>query len=135
MKENKVHVKIEKFNNLVALTGLLFVLQLLSALFLDKPWNVVFSVLTLVLGGIFLLRMRRKAESFFTEYHQLLEEENQLSTLLHSLPDFVCFKDGEGRWLKVNQFGRQLYNLENIDYLGKTDRELEIGRASCRERV
>ncbi|MGR3766220.1 ATP-binding protein [Rossellomorea sp. NS-SX7] len=124
MKENKVHVKIEKFNNLVALTGLLFVLQLLSVLFLDRPWNVVFSVFTLVMGGFFLLRMRRKAESFFIEYDQLLEEENQLSTLLHSLPDFVCFKDGEGRWLKVNQFGRQLYNLENIDYLGKTDREL-----------
>ncbi|MFI8687776.1 ATP-binding protein [Rossellomorea sp. NPDC077527] len=59
-----------------------------------------------------------------TRHQKLLEEENQLSTLLHSLPDFVCFKDGEGRWLKVNQFGRELYNLEDIDYVGKTDKDL-----------
>jgi two-component system, sporulation sensor kinase A len=124
MKENKADFKNEKFNKSLALIGLLFILQLLSVLFLETPWNIVFSALTLLLGGFFLLRMKRKAKTFFSEYHQLIEEENQLSTLLHSLPDFVCFKDGEGRWLKVNQFGRQLYNLEEIDYLGKTDRDL-----------
>jgi two-component system, sporulation sensor kinase A len=124
MKEKKVDFKNEKFNKSLTLIGVLFVLQLLSVLFIAKPWNIVFSVLVLVLGGFLLLSMKRKAKTFFSEYHQLIEEENQLSTLLHSLPDFVCFKDGEGRWLKVNQFGRQLYNLEDIDYLGKTDRDL-----------
>jgi two-component system, sporulation sensor kinase A len=124
MKEKKVDFKNEKFNKSLTLIGLLFVLQLLSVLFLAKPWNIVFSVLVLVLGGFFLLSMKRKAKTFFSEYHQLIEEENQLSTLLHALPDFVCFKDGEGRWLKVNQFGRQLYNLQDIDYIGKTDRDL-----------
>ncbi|MEL3972945.1 ATP-binding protein [Rossellomorea oryzaecorticis] len=124
MKEKKIDFKNEKFNKSLTLIGLLFVLQLLSVLFLAKPWNILVSVLVLVLGGFLLLSMKRKATSFFSEYHQLIEEENQLSTLLHSLPDFVCFKDGEGRWLKVNQFGRQLYNLEDIDYLGKTDRDL-----------
>jgi two-component system, sporulation sensor kinase A len=124
MKEKKVDFNNKKFNKSLALIGFLFVLQLLSVLFFAKPWNIVFSVLVLVLGGFFLLRMKRKAKTFYSEYHQLIEEENQLSTLLHSLPDFVCFKDGEGRWLKVNQFGRQLYNLEEIDYLGKTDRDL-----------
>jgi two-component system, sporulation sensor kinase A len=124
MKEKKVDFKNEKFNKSLTLIGLLFVLQLLSVLFLAKPWNIVFSVLVLILGGFILLSMKRKAKTFFSEHHQLIEEENQLSTLLHSLPDFVCFKDGEGRWLKVNQFGRQLYNLQDIDYIGKTDRDL-----------
>jgi two-component system, sporulation sensor kinase A len=40
------------------------------------------------------------------------------------MPDFVCFKDSEGRWLRVNDFGRRLYHLENVEYKGKTDREL-----------
>ncbi|WP_254871145.1 ATP-binding protein [Bacillus sp. Marseille-Q1617] len=124
MKQNKVMIGNKQFNHLVALAGLLLILQLLAVLLLDGPWDLILSLLILTLGGFFLLKMKRTATVFFTEYRQLIEDKDQLSTLLHSLPDFVCFKDGEGRWLKVNQFGRQLYNLESIDYIGKTDREL-----------
>lgn len=124
MEDKMVQVKNQTFNRLAAVTGLLFILQILTVLLLDGPWELVISLIIMMGGGFFLLNMRRKAETLNTEYHQLIEEKNQLSTLLHSLPDFVCFKDGEGRWLKVNQFGRHLYNLEDIDYIGKTDREL-----------
>ncbi|MGM7682264.1 ATP-binding protein [Cytobacillus sp. Hm23] len=62
-----------------------------------------------------------------TEYCKKAEEdENQLSLLINSMPDFVCFKDGEGRWLKVNDFGRDLYYLNEIDYVGKTDADLGV---------
>jgi two-component system, sporulation sensor kinase A len=124
MKENNLHFTKEKFNHLGAIICLLFILQLLAVLFLEKTWSMAASIIILIAGISFMMRMRARAKTFFDEYQHLIEEENQLSTLLHSLPDFICFKDGEGRWLKVNQFGRQLYNLEDIDYQGKTDRDL-----------
>jgi two-component system, sporulation sensor kinase A len=124
MKENNLHLTREKFNHLGALICLLFILQLLAVLFLEKTWSIAASIIILIAGISVLMRMSRRARTFFDEYQHLIEEENQLSTLLHALPDFVCFKDGEGRWLKVNQFGRQLYSLEDIDYQGKTDRDL-----------
>lgn len=52
------------------------------------------------------------------------ESEKELLTLIHAMPDFVSFKDGQGRWLRVNDFGLKLYGLEHVDYKGKTDAEL-----------
>ncbi|MEW9051463.1 MAG: ATP-binding protein [Neobacillus sp.] len=52
------------------------------------------------------------------------EEEKRLSTLINSMIDFVNFKDGEGRWIQSNNFGLKLFQLENVDYRGKTDAEL-----------
>ncbi|MFT4415232.1 ATP-binding protein [Fredinandcohnia humi] len=57
-------------------------------------------------------------------YKRATEEQNELSTLINSMPDFVCFKDGEGRWIRVNQFGKDLYQLHGLDYKNKTDAEL-----------
>jgi two-component system sporulation sensor kinase A len=73
-----------------------------------------------ILSGIFLYQMLKKGE----QLKKTAEDEQQLSTLINSMPDFVCFKDSKGRWLRVNDFGRKLYQLENVDYQGKTDREL-----------
>jgi PAS domain S-box-containing protein len=52
------------------------------------------------------------------------EEEKRLSTLINSMIDFVNFKDGNGRWIQSNDFGLKLFQLENVDYRGKTDAEL-----------
>ena len=54
----------------------------------------------------------------------LRESEEQLQTLIDAMPDFVCFKDGDGRWLKVNDAGIRLFRLEGVDYRGKKDSEL-----------
>lgn len=59
-------------------------------------------------------------------YKNLEEKEHELSSLINAMPDFVCFKDGEGRWMRVNQFGKDLYHLNHIDYYGKTDAELAV---------
>ncbi|WP_253275562.1 ATP-binding protein [Rossellomorea aquimaris] len=124
MRETKNSIMKHTFYNKIMIVMALFVFQLIAVLILDKPWNVIASLLSTIVGGAVLALSIKEGKSFLSEHQKLLEEENQLSTLLHSLPDFVCFKDGEGRWLKVNQFGRKLYNLEGIDYEGKTDRDL-----------
>ncbi len=61
---------------------------------------------------------RRSAEK------ALAESEKHLQTLINTIPDFVCFKDGNGRWLKINDAGVKVFQLEGIDYKGKNDAEL-----------
>ncbi|MCE1225304.1 MAG: ATP-binding protein [Geobacteraceae bacterium] len=55
---------------------------------------------------------------------ELLANEERLRTLINAVPDIVCFKDGEGRWLEANEFDLQLFQLEGVDYRGKKDSEL-----------
>jgi PAS domain S-box-containing protein len=73
----------------------------------------------LVTGGIFYFLILNKEELNSTK-----EQEKRLSTLINSMVDFVNFKDGEGRWIQANDFGLKLFQLENVDYLGKKDSEL-----------
>jgi len=54
----------------------------------------------------------------------LRESEERLRTLMNAMPDIVCFKDGEGRWLEANKADLQLFQLESVDYRGKKDSEL-----------
>ena len=55
---------------------------------------------------------------------ELVAREEQLRTLINAVPDIVCFKDAEGRWLEANEFDLQLFQLEGVDYRGKKDSEL-----------
>lgn len=52
------------------------------------------------------------------------ESDERLRTLINVMPDIVCFKDGQGRWLEANDFGRKLFHLDGVSYQGKTDMEL-----------
>lgn len=56
--------------------------------------------------------------------HELEEKFNLLRTLLDTMPDIVCFKDGEGRWLEANKSDMKLFELTNVNYYGKKDSEL-----------
>ena len=71
-----------------------------------------------ILGTAFDITERKKAEE------ALAEQEARLRTLINSMPDFVCFKDGEGRWLEANQFAIELFKMEGFDFHGKKDSEL-----------
>lgn len=54
----------------------------------------------------------------------LRESELKLRTLINTIPDIICFKDGDGRWLEANDNMLKLFNLEDIDYHYKTDLDL-----------
>ena len=71
-----------------------------------------------VLGQIHDMTARIEAEQ------KTKESEELLRTLINSTPDIVCFKDGEGRWLEANKADLELFNLEEVDYRGKTDMDL-----------
>ncbi|MBE2201449.1 MAG: PAS domain S-box protein [Anaerolinea sp.] len=55
---------------------------------------------------------------------ELREHEERLRSLINATPDTICFKDGDGRWLIANDAALQLFQLEDVDYRGKTDAEL-----------
>lgn len=50
----------------------------------------------------------------------------QLTTLIETIPDAIFFKDGEGRLLIANEIAKQLFNLHEIDWQGKTNLELAV---------
>lgn len=54
----------------------------------------------------------------------LRESEARLRTLINAMPDFVCFKDGEGRWLEANEAALRIFDLEGTEYRGRKDSEL-----------
>ncbi|MBW7850396.1 MAG: EAL domain-containing protein [Rhodospirillales bacterium] len=50
---------------------------------------------------------------------ELRNQKEWLTTLINAMPDIVCFKDGEGRWLIANQLYIETFGLEGVDILGK----------------
>lgn len=59
------------------------------------------------------------------QMEQMLKDKNeQMLSLINATPDLIYFKDGEGKWLLANKAGLQLFHLEDIDYVGKTDVQL-----------
>ncbi|CAA7616567.1 EAL domain-containing protein [Magnetospirillum sp. UT-4] len=55
---------------------------------------------------------------------ELKTQKEWLTTLINAMPDLVCFKDGDGRWLVANEFYRSIAGLSGIDYQGRTGPEL-----------
>jgi PAS domain S-box-containing protein len=62
---------------------------------------------------------------------ELSESEERLRTLINAVPDIICFKDGEGRWLEANEADLLLFQLNNVDYRGKKDSELANSTHPC----
>lgn len=85
-------------------------------LFLNRFKGFLFVVLTAILLFVLIKNLR--------DSKQIEEDKEKLSFLIDTMPDFVSFKDGEGKWLQINKFGAQLFELEGIDYKGKTDKEM-----------
>ncbi|GAF66027.1 hypothetical protein BTS2_2927 [Bacillus sp. TS-2] len=95
---------------------LLVYLNMEIYLFVQRFKGLFFVLLT----GAFIYYALGKVE----QVKLLKNEKERLNTLINSMVDFVNFKDGQGRWIKVNQFGLDLFQLNHVDYRGKTDREL-----------
>lgn len=50
--------------------------------------------------------------------------EESFALLINTSPDFILFKDGDGRWLEANQIALQTFDLKDKKWRGKTDMEL-----------
>lgn len=61
---------------------------------------------------------------FIWAEEQLKESKERLRTIINAIPDIICLKDEEGRWLEANTSYLKLFQLENIAYRGKKAEEL-----------
>jgi two-component system cell cycle sensor histidine kinase/response regulator CckA len=68
--------------------------------------------------------MRRASIPDLVRGESWQEREQRLRLLLDTMPEFVCYKDGAGRWLETNAFGLELFRLAPGAYRGLTDLEL-----------
>jgi len=59
-----------------------------------------------------------------TDVTKLKENEERLKSFINIVPDIICYKDGQGRWLLANEADLKLFCLTEVDYFGKTDAEL-----------
>ena len=83
------------------LSAVLFLSALIMVFVLEGVALLVAVPVVACVGMGLLYQSGKKTLTSSSAHKALLEEENQLSTLLHALPDFVSFKDGEGRWMKI----------------------------------
>ncbi|MGE0920062.1 PAS domain-containing sensor histidine kinase [Trichlorobacter lovleyi] len=86
---------------------------------------------------IVFLRLNRRLQAEVDERkkteQELAASEERLRTLINAMPDIVCFKDAEGRWLEANDFDLKLFQLEGVEYRGKKDSELAAFSSFYRE--
>jgi len=71
-----------------------------------------------------IARAIENEERRFESSRKLINAEEKLKVLINSTPDLILFKDGFGRWIQANNGILGLYQLEKVDYMGKTDDEL-----------
>ncbi len=92
--------------------------------YIDKSivWVIVLTIfIILLMSNLSLLtniKKRIQAEA------ALSESEERLRTLINGMPDVICFKDGQGKWMEANEAILDFFDLANIGYKGRTDKEL-----------
>ncbi|HJV19459.1 MAG TPA: PAS domain S-box protein [Sediminibacterium sp.] len=57
----------------------------------------------------------------------------QLQGLIEALPDAIFFKDGESRWMVINDAAKKLFQLQDYDWFGKKEKEMANERPAFRE--
>ncbi|XOF32219.1 MAG: ATP-binding protein [Candidatus Electrothrix sp. YB6] len=101
--------------------SLLFVRDELHELLAARQVTNLFLVLLMGLGASLLTvyyLLLQKTEN------RLAESYERLATFMETMPDAVFFKDGKGRWLLTNQVARELFQVQNSPWQGKTEAEL-----------
>ncbi len=76
------------------------------------------DILTGMVGLVIDITEQKESEE------KLRKTEELQRTLLEASPDVICFKDADGCWLLANRAMLELFQLEEIDYRGKTDADL-----------
>ncbi|SLM31917.1 putative Multi-sensor hybrid histidine kinase [Desulfamplus magnetovallimortis] len=88
--------------------------------------TVIFSgsILTVVL--IWNKKLQKEIKERKESDAALRESGLRLRTLINSMTDIVCFKDGDGRWLEVNDVYLKLFDLESADFRGRKNSEIAM---------
>jgi PAS domain S-box-containing protein len=69
-------------------------------------------------GFIMDITEQKKAEESLSAIN------TRLKVLINATPDMILFKDAENRWMEANAASLALFELDKVDYRGKTNAEL-----------
>lgn len=75
-------------------------------------------------GLVYIVIVGRDVTEQKNTEKKILESEKNLRTLIHAIPDFINFKDGDGRWIEANHMAQRIFQLEGVAFRGKKDTEL-----------
>ena len=62
----------------------------------------------------------------------LRESNGRLTRFIDALPDIVVIKDGQNRWQQINHAAEEVFDLHDVPWQGKTNRELADIRPAFR---
>jgi len=122
--------------NLNILAYVLFLAAInLASIFLDsfaleQNYRNIFFFSNTVLCIALAIALFRYRKQMLKEGAQFLSQANAKKEtqmglkLLELMPNFLCLKDADGRWLLASQVYLRSFNLQRIDYRGKTNEEL-----------
>ena len=57
----------------------------------------------------------------------------QLAALIESISEPILLKDGEGKWLTINKAAKDLFQIQNYQWQGKTDLEMAKERPELKD--
>ena len=104
---------------------LYILIEIFIFLFIDHPkWILIIHLIEGLVAFLMIKPLLSFISSKKDNYIALKEEEERLHSLINAMVDVIIFKDGKGRYIEANSFGLKLFQLEHIDYKGKTDTEL-----------
>ncbi|ASF45844.1 putative bifunctional diguanylate cyclase/phosphodiesterase [Methylovulum psychrotolerans] len=63
-------------------------------------------------------------EAAYYEMPVLSPQNQDYLRVIEHIPDFLCLKDRDGHWLRASRSYLLSLNLQDVDYIGKTDDEL-----------
>ncbi len=95
---------------------------------LEEVWYFADPILltAIISPALYILIFRPMRDQQAELERQLAESRlnEQLTALIEAIPDAVFLKDGEGRWLITNEPARQMFQLHDLAWQGKTEMEL-----------
>lgn len=97
--------------------------------------NIHYETILLVINTLLMTSLlvfdKQKKSASLTKTEQIetainLQADIKIDSelLIKHFPDFLCIKDNQGRWLSASDLYLKIFNLQGIDYKGKTDTEL-----------
>lgn len=110
---------------------IMLLIDFLQPIFHDKGvmfWSIADPIgLAVVVSPILyvlIFKPMRKQYRDLKKQLEALQHNEQLVALIEAIPDAVFLKDNEGRWVVINEPAKQLFQLHNIPWQGKTEMEL-----------
>ena len=134
---------------IVALVGLVvLVIELLIMLLIGlfQPilksvgpmvWEFIDPAILTVLASpilyILIYKPLRRQQVEIEGLSGVLRHNEQATVLIEAIPDAVFLKDGDGRWLFINEAAKQMFQMHNLPWQGKTEMELAELQPEFRE--